>query len=61
MKGYVARKGSRWYAVVYEGIDPVTGKERRSWHPAGCERGDAERPPPGSSANGAAQATKLGH
>ncbi len=43
MKGYVARKGNRWYAVVYEGTDPVTGRERRSWHPAGCERDDAER------------------
>lgn len=43
MKGYVARKGNRWYAVVYEGIDPATGRERRRWHPAGTERGDAER------------------
>jgi hypothetical protein len=33
MKGYVAKKGSNWYAVIYEGTDPVTGKERRSWHP----------------------------
>lgn len=43
MKGYVARKGNRWYAVIYEGTDPVTGKERRSWHAAGAERADAER------------------
>ena len=43
MKGYVARKGNRWYAVIYEGIDPITGKERRSWHPAGPSRADAER------------------
>jgi integrase len=43
MRGYVARKGNRWYAVIYEGTDPITGRERRSWHPAGCERGDAER------------------
>lgn len=43
MKGYVARKGDRWYAVIYEGLDPVTGKERRSWHPAGTSRKDAER------------------
>jgi hypothetical protein len=43
MKGYVARKGNRWYAVVYEGTDPITGRERRSWHPAGCGRADAER------------------
>jgi hypothetical protein len=34
MRGYVACKGDRWYAVVYEGLDPVTGKEKRSWHPA---------------------------
>jgi integrase len=43
MKGYVARKGNRWYAVIYEGTDPITGRERRSWHPAGRDRGDAER------------------
>jgi hypothetical protein len=38
----VANKGKRWYAVIYEGLDPVTGKERRSWHPAGTSREDAE-------------------
>lgn len=43
MKGYVARKGNRWYAVIYEGLDPVTGKERRRWHPAGTTREEAER------------------
>lgn len=43
MKGYVARKGDRWYAVIYEGIDPVTGQERRTWHAAGTDRADAER------------------
>lgn len=43
MKGYVARKGTRWYAVIYEGIDPITGKERRRWHPAGADRVAAER------------------
>ncbi len=42
MKGYVAKKGNRYYAVVYEGLDPVTGKEVRKWHPAGSCRGDAE-------------------
>jgi len=42
MKGYVAKKGRRWYAVIYEGIDPVTGEERHSWHAAGTERPDAE-------------------
>jgi integrase len=41
MKGYVARKGDRWYAVIYQGLDPVTGRERRSWHAAGTSRDDA--------------------
>jgi hypothetical protein len=35
MNGYVARKGNRWYAVIYEGLDPVTGREIRRWHAAG--------------------------
>ncbi len=43
MKGYVKKRGDRYYAVIYEGRDPVTGKERRSWHPAGTDRADAER------------------
>ncbi len=43
MKGYVARKGNRWYAVIYEGVDPVTRRERRTWHAAGSQRADAER------------------
>ncbi len=43
MKGYVARKGDRWYAVVYEGLDPVTGREVRRWYPAGADRVEAER------------------
>ena len=43
MRGYVARKGDRWYAVIYEGLDPVTSKERRRWHPAGTSREEAEQ------------------
>jgi hypothetical protein len=43
VKGYVAKKGDRWYAVSYEGLDPITGKERRRWHAAGTSREDAER------------------
>jgi integrase len=43
MKGYVTRKGNRWYAVIYEGLDPITGRERRRWHAAGTSRADAER------------------
>ena len=43
MNGYVARKGNRWYAVIYEGLDPVTGREIRRWHPAGTDKADAEK------------------
>jgi integrase len=43
MKGYVKKRGNRYYAVIYEGRDPVTGKEHRSWHPAGTDRAEAER------------------
>jgi len=43
VKGYVTKKGNRWYAVIYEGLNPVTGRERRSWHAAGSNREDAER------------------
>lgn len=42
MQGYVARKGDRFYAVIYEGTDPITGRERRRWHPAGTDRAAAE-------------------
>ncbi len=43
MKGYVAQRRGRYYVVIYEGRDPVTGKERRTWHPAGTDRTEAER------------------
>lgn len=43
MKGYLAQRRGRFYAVIYEGLDPVTGRERRSWHPAGTDRAEAER------------------
>ena len=43
MNGYVARKGNRWYAVIYEGLDPVTGREIRRWHAAGTDKASAER------------------
>jgi hypothetical protein len=43
MRGYVAKRRNRLYAVIYEGIDPITGRERRSWHPALTDRGQAER------------------
>lgn len=43
MKGYVTTKRGRYYAVIYEGLDPVTGRERRTWHPAGTDRTEAEQ------------------
>ncbi|MDP9403247.1 MAG: N-terminal phage integrase SAM-like domain-containing protein [Actinomycetota bacterium] len=43
MRGYTAKKGNRYYAVIYEGIDPTTGKERRRWYPAGSRKADAEK------------------
>ena len=43
MDGYVAQRRGRFYAVIYEGRDPVTGKEVRRWHPAGTDRAKAER------------------
>ena len=36
--GYITRKNNHWYVVIYEGLDPATGKERRKWHPAGTDR-----------------------
>ena len=42
MNGYVAQRRGRFYAVIYEGRDPITGKELRRWHPAGTDRAEAE-------------------
>ena len=43
MRGYVVKKGKSYYAVVYDGVDPGTGKERRKWVSAGPRRSDAEK------------------
>ena len=43
MRGHIAKKGKRYYAVVYEGVDPTTGKERHRWHAGGPRRSDAEK------------------
>lgn len=42
LRGYVAKRRGRFYAVIYEGIDTITGRERRQWHPAGTDRERAE-------------------
>lgn len=43
MRGYVVERKGRFYAVIYEGLDPITGRERRRWHAAGTDRAAAER------------------
>ncbi len=43
MRGTIQKKGKRWYAVVYDGVDPGTGKARRRWVSAGTRRCDAEK------------------
>ena len=39
---YIVSRNRRFYVVAYDGIDPLTGRERRRWHPAGASRADAE-------------------
>lgn len=39
---YIVQRKSRFYVVAYDGIDPITGREQRRWHPAGHSRADAE-------------------
>lgn len=43
MRGGIQKKGNRYYAVIYDGVDPGTGKKRRRWVPAGTRRSDAEK------------------
>ncbi len=39
---YIVQRKTSFYVVDYTGHDPITGKERRRWHPAGNQRRDAE-------------------
>jgi hypothetical protein len=39
---YIVQRKDRFYVVAYDGIDPLTGRERRRWHPVGNNRGEAE-------------------
>lgn len=45
MRGHVAKKGNRYYAVIYEGSDPKTGRSRYRWHAGGCRTVDAPNRP----------------
>lgn len=40
---YIIERKDRFYVVAYDGLDPLTGKERRRWHPAGRDRQEAEQ------------------
>jgi integrase len=40
---YIVQRKDRFYVVDYDGIDPVTGRERRRWHPAGRDRHEADQ------------------
>ena len=39
---YIVQRKDRFYVVAYDGLDPLTGKERRRWHPGGHDRDEAE-------------------
>ena len=40
---YIVQRKNRFYVVAYDGLDPLTGKERRRWHPVGHDRDEAEQ------------------
>jgi len=39
---YIVNRRDRFYVIAYDGIDPISGRKRRCWHPAGTNRDDAE-------------------
>jgi integrase len=39
---YIVQRRDRFYVVAYDGLDPLTGKERRRWHPVGNDRAEAD-------------------
>ena len=39
---YIVQRKDRFYVVAYDGLDPLTGKERRRLHPVGNNRIEAE-------------------
>lgn len=34
----IVQRNHRYYVVAYDGHDPITGRERRRWHPAGATK-----------------------
>ena len=43
MRGHVAKKGNRYYAVIYQGTHPGTGKPIYKWVAAGRSKRDADK------------------
>jgi hypothetical protein len=39
---YIVERKSRFYVVAYDGLDPLSGRERRRWIPIGDDRSDVE-------------------
>lgn len=39
---YIVERNTRFYVVAYDGLDPLSGRERRRWIPIGHDRSDAE-------------------
>jgi integrase len=39
---YIVQRKDRFYVVAHDGIDPLTGRERRRWLPVGDDRTEAE-------------------
>ncbi len=42
---------NRFYVVSYDGLDPLTGRERRRWIPIGHDRAKPRRSPHNSTSN----------
>jgi hypothetical protein len=40
---YIVQRNQNYYVIADIGHDPITGAERRRWHPAGNERADVEK------------------
>ncbi|MGI9016751.1 MAG: hypothetical protein ACR2HR_06545 [Euzebya sp.] len=43
---YIVNRRDRFYVVAYDGIDPISGRQRRRWHPADATKGIGPSPTP---------------
>lgn len=39
---HIVQRKNRFYVVTYDGVDPLTGRERRRWHAVGKDPADAD-------------------